>query len=153
MWFGFILGGYSRCRSCPTKWACKASCDGFDSRAWALYQDTGYVVKVFGKRKTIVGTLYYQLNHSSVLKGVERFHAYTYFGNVSYHKLKVTVEMRKAVCRICGHDLVWIRYHGDKAIISDRCSPFYESKSFEDFEEGGRPVYDEAPRRRSGNYE
>jgi len=150
---GFILGGYSRCRNCPTKWACKASCDGFDSRAWALYQDTGYVIKVFGRRKTIVGTLYYQLNHASILKNVERFHAYTYFGTVSYHKLKVTVELRKSFCRICHSELVWIRYHGDKAIISDRNSPFYESKSFEDFEEGGLPVYDEAPRRRSGNYE
>jgi len=149
---GFILGGYSRCRNCPTKWACKASCDGFDSRAWKLFQDTGYYVKVFGKRKTIVGTLYYQLNHSTILKNVERFHVYTYMGIVSYHKLKVTPEVHKHHCRICGKELVWLKYHGDKAIISDRNSPFYKPMSFEDFEENGVPVYEEAPERCSGNH-
>lgn len=149
---GFILGGYSTCRKCPTKWACKASCKGFDSRAWRLFQKDGYYVKVFGKRKTIVGTLYYQLNHATIIKNVKRFHAYTYYGNVSYRKLKVTVELRKAVCRICNHDLVWIRYHGDKAIVTDRNSPFYERMSFEDIEEGGLTVYVESPKRCSGRY-
>jgi len=142
---GFILGGYSRCRNCPTKWNCKPSCDGADARFWALYQDTGYYVKVFGKRKTVVGTLYYQLNHASILKDVERFHVYTYFGIVSYRKLKITVESRKRSCRICGKDLVWLKYHGDKAVVTDRASPYYEPMSFEDFEEGGVPVYSVAP--------
>lgn len=150
---GFIKHGYSRCRNCPTKWNCKASCDGADARFWKLYQDTGYKVKVFGKRKSIVGTLYYQLNHASILLDVERFHVYTYFGVVSYHKLKVDVKEHKRVCRICGKELVWLKYHGDKAIISDVGSPFYEGMSFEDFEEGGIPVYDEAPKRRSVSYD
>jgi len=150
---GFILGGYSTCRNCSRKSNCKAGCGNFDDRAWRLFNKDGYYCKVFGKRKTIVGTLYYQLNHSAIVKDVERFHAYTYFGNVSYRKLKVTVEMRKAVCRICQHELVWIRYHGSKAIITDSASPYYERDSFEDFFEDGVAVYDESPKRSSGSYE
>lgn len=150
---GFILGGYAKCRNCPRKWNCKAGCSGFDDRAWQLQQKDGYVVKVFGKRKTIVGTLYYQLNHATIVKNVERFHVYTYFGNVSYHKLKVTIELRKAVCPICKHDLVRIRYFGDKAIVTDRNSPFYERDSFEDYEEDGRAVYVESVKQSSGSYE
>jgi hypothetical protein len=86
------------------------------------------------------------------VKDVERFHVYTYFGNVSYHKLKVHVVLHKAVCRICRHDLVWIRYHGDKAIVTDRDSPSYVRDSFEDYMENGIPVYDESPKRRSVSY-
>jgi len=137
----FILGGYSRCRNCSRKWNCLAGCGGFDDRAWQLFQKDGYYVKVFGKRKTIFGTAWYQLNHSTIKKGVRRFHVATWFGNCSYRKLKVTVEMRKAVCPICRHELVRIRYFGDKAIITDRNSPCYEQDSFEDYEEDGRIVY------------
>jgi len=35
----------------------------------------------------------------------------TLFGNCSYRKLKVTVELRKSVCPICQHDLEKLRYH------------------------------------------
>lgn len=150
---GFILGGYACCRNCPTKWNCKASCDGFDARAWKAYQSDGYYVKVFGKRKTIFGTAWYQLNHATIDVTKKRFHVATWFGCCSYRKLKVTVEMRKAGCRICKHDLVRIRYFGDKAIVTDRSSPYYERDSFEDYEEDGRIVYVESVKRRSGSYE
>lgn len=150
---GFILGGYSRCRNCSRKWNCLKGCGGFDDRAWQLFQKDKYYVKVFGKRKTIVGTAWYQLNHASVKKNVKRFHIATWFGNCSYRKLKVTVEMRKAVCPICLHDLVRIRYFGDKGIITDRNSPYYEHNSFEDYEESGHVVYFESVKRGSGSYE
>jgi len=150
---GFILGGYGKCRGCKKYCLAHPECDGFEHRTRRAFVKDGYICKVFGRRKTIVGTLYYQLNHSTIIKGVERFHVYTYFGNVSYRKLKVTVEMRKAVCRICKHDLIWIRYHGVKGIVTDRSSPFYERDSFEDFFEDGVAVYVESPKRRSGSYE
>jgi len=148
---GFILGGYARCRNCKRKWNCQKGCGGFDDRAWQAFQKDGYYVKVFGKRKTVVGTAWYQLNHSSIKKNVKRFHVATWFGNCSYRKLKVTVEMRKAVCPICKHDLVRIRYFGVKAIITDRSSPYYEQDSFEDYEEDGRIVYFESVKRGSGS--
>jgi hypothetical protein len=150
---GFILGGYSKCRNCSRKWNCKAGCGGFDDRAWQLFQKDGYYVKVFGKRKTIFGTAWYQLNHSTIDVTKKRFHVATWFGNCSYRKLKVTVEMRKAFCPICKHDLVRIRYFGGKAIVTDRSSPCYERDSFEDYEENGRIIYVELVRRRSGSYE
>ena len=109
---GFILGGYARCRKCSRKWNCLKGCGGFDDRAWQECQKDGWYVKVLGKRKSVFWTLWYQLNHSSIKKGVVRFHVATWFGNVSYRKLKVTAEMRKSVCPICQHDLVKIRYHG-----------------------------------------
>jgi len=144
---GFILGGYRKCRTCVRKWNCLSGCGGFDDRAWQAFQNDGYYVKVFGKRITIIGTSWYQLNHSSIKKGVKRFHVATWFGNVSYRKLKVTVELRKAVCPICKHDLVRIRYFGVKAIITDRNSPYYEQDSFEDYKEDGRTVYFESVKR------
>lgn len=150
---GFIFGGYSTCRNCSRKWNCLKGCGGFDDRAWQLFQKDGYYVKVFGKRKTIHGTAWYQLNHASVKKGVVRFHVATWFGNCSYRKLKVTVELRKAFCPICQHDLVKLRYFGDKGIVTDRSSPDYERDSFEDYEEDGRVVYFESVKRGSGSYE
>jgi len=118
-----------------------------------LFQKDGYYVKVFGKRKTVRGTAWYQLNHASVKVGVKRFHVATWFGNCSYRKLKVTIEMRKAVCPICQHDLVRLRYFGGKGIVTDRSSPEYERDSFEDYEEGSLPVYFESVKRGSGSYE
>lgn len=144
---GFILGGYSRCRNCKRKWNCLKGCGEFDDRAWQAFQTDGYYVKVFEKRITVMGTAWYQLNHASIMKDVKRFHVSTWYGNVSYRKLKVTVELRKSVCPICKHDLVRIRYFGDKGIITDRSSPDYEQNSFEDYEEDGRIVYFESVKR------
>ena len=55
--------------------------------------------------------------------------------------MKVTKEVRKALCPICGHDLIDIRYFGGKGIITDRVSPDYKRDSFEDYEEDGQVVY------------
>ena len=87
-----------------------------------------------GKRKTVMGTAWYQLNHASVKKGVVRFHVATWFGNCSYRKLKVTAEMRKSVCPICQHDLVKMRYHGSKL---DVWMLSYGGGFFADFVEEG----------------
>lgn len=101
----------------------------------------GYVVKVFGKRKIIVGTLV-SITHSSYKVDVKRFHVATWFGNCSYRKLKVSPEIRKEVCPICQHDLVEIRYFGSKPL---RLSE--EMESFEDYAEDGRVVFVEKAKR------
>jgi len=142
---GFILGGYRRCRRC--KGADCYACDGgFDGKTYKLYHKNGYIVSVMGKRKTVFGTAWYQLNHSCYKTDSVRFHIATWFGNCSYRKLKVTVELRKAVCPICQHDLVGIRYFGNK-----RLNCFYERDSFEDYEEDGRIVFVERVKRRYGS--
>jgi hypothetical protein len=152
---GFIRGGYGRCRRCgvtPNIEGCRG-CGGFEDRTRKAYVDDGFIVRVLGKRKTVFGTAWYQLNHASVKVGAVRFHVATWFGICSYRKLKVSVEMRKAVCPICKHDLVGIRYFGVKRIVFDRSSPDYRRDSFEDYEEDGRPVWVESVKCGSGSYE
>jgi len=87
------------------------------------------------------GTAWYQLNHASVKKDVVRFHVCTWFGVCSYRKLKVTVEVKKDLCPICQHDLIWIRYFGDRSFVLDGNSSDYRRDSFEDYEEDGRVVW------------
>jgi hypothetical protein len=115
------------------------------------FEKDGYIVKVMGERKTIFGTAWYQLNHASIKKGVSRFHVATWFGVCSYRKLKVTVEVKKAVCPICEHDLGAIRYFGVKRIVFDRSLHGYKRDSFEDYEEGGRVVWVESVKRKCGS--
>ena len=140
---GFILGGYRRCRRC--KGGDCYACDGFQGKLYKCYWDTSYIVRVLGKRITVFGTAWYQLNHSSIKKNVKRFHVATWFGNCSYRKMKVTIEMRKDVCPICQYDLVGIRYFGGKRLNLNG-----ERDSFEDYEEDGCPVFAERVKHQYG---
>lgn len=154
---GFVVGGYSRCRHC--KGGDCYACDGFEGRVYRAYRHNGYIIRVLGERKTVGGTAWYQLNHASIKKNVKRFHVATWFGVCSYRKLKVTVEYKKRVCPICQHDLVSLRYFGDKRSIldcffsdADSCD---KRCSFEDYVENGRVVWVERvkPEYGSGSYE
>jgi len=149
---GFILGGYGRCRGCEK---CVKGCGGFVDRSYRCYETDGCIVKVLGKRKTVFGTAWYQLNHSSIKVNAKRFHVATWFGVCSYRKLKVTVEKHEDLCPICRHELINIRYFGDKHFVLDGDSPDYRRDSFEDCEEDGQPVWVERvkPRYGSGSYE
>jgi len=139
---GFILGGYSRCRHC--KGADCYACDGgFDGKTYKLYRENGYVVKVFGERKTIFGTAWYQLNHASYKVGVKRFHIATWFGVVSYRKLKVTVEKRKRLCPICQDELIRITYSGSFFFVKNKDAADFRRFFFADYEEEGVPVWSE----------
>jgi hypothetical protein len=114
---GFILGGY-KCRSCKKIEASgkcgieNRGCDGFVNRNFRENEKDGLYFKVEGKRKTVSGTASYILNHASIRKGVKRPHAGVWFGVCSYRELKLSPVERKAVCPICGHDLVKLRYFG-----------------------------------------
>lgn len=141
---GIVFGGYGKCRGCARKWNCLSGCGGFDDRAYRLFLKDGYFVKVLGERKTIFGTAWYQLNHSSYRNGVERFHISTWFGVASYRKMKVKAEKRLDLCPICKHDLVWIDYFGSKRFCTDRHSREYQSESLEDLREDGRVVWSES---------
>jgi len=113
----FILGGYP-CRTCkPVRETGKCGienreCNGFVNRQYRMYEKDGCILKVKGKRKSIFRTALYLLSHSTVKAGVERFHVVTWMGCVAYSKLKVTKEMRKPFCPICGEPLVKLRYVG-----------------------------------------
>ena len=133
---GFILGGYAICRNCKRKSNCDSNCNGFDSRAWKLFQEDGWYVKVMGKRKTIFGTAWYQLNYASYAIGGQRHTVATWFGNCSYRKLKVTPEVRKKLCPICQSELVRIQYSGKKRLYLSE-----EDDTFEDYLEDGDVVW------------
>ena len=138
---GFILGGYP-CRTCEAvrkTGKCgieNYECNGFVNRNYRCFEKDGCIVKVKGKRKSVFWTAYYQLGHSTIRKNSVRFHVATWFGNCSYRKLKVTVELRKSVCPICQHDLVKLRYNGSKLdfwflICGDCFVPYEEQPKIE----------------------
>jgi hypothetical protein len=140
---GFIDGGYGRCRSCrKTAFDC-FSCDGYEARTRRCFEKDGYIVVVLGKRKSIFGTAWYQLNHASVKRGVARFHVATWFGTCSYRRLKLKKgdRIRRDACPICGSDLVRLKYVGAD-------NPLVECwlKEFEDsfLDERGVPKWVEA---------
>ena len=158
---GFVEGGYGQCRGCSNVWRdfrgechvietsrCLA-CDGFEGRTRRMYDKeggrsgSGYIVKVMGARKSIHGTAWYQLNHSSIVSGSERSHVATWFGTCSYRKLKLEKSDRidRGVCPICQHDLVRVRYHGCGLPLAEFWIREFEDK---DLDNSGQPNWVEA---------
>ena len=69
------------------------------------YAKTGYVIKNLGVRKTIYGTIYYQLTHAGIHKGR---HSLVWFGSLSYSKLRMPKEPASDICPVCERALVRI---------------------------------------------
>jgi len=75
-----------------------------------LYERYGWIIKNAGVRKTVHGTLMYQLSHAGVHK---EHHVVTWFGALSYNKLRVDpMPEVKPVCPICGSELVELVFCG-----------------------------------------
>lgn len=112
----YFSNGY-RCRHCEKlPIACKAvcgACSGFEGLTRRLNEKDGWIVKVLGERKTLGGTAYYQLNHSSYRVGAKRANIANWFGTCSYRKLKVVFEKEHRVCPLCQHELVKLEYSGN----------------------------------------
>jgi len=111
---GFVGGeGYGKCRRC--KGADCYACNGFEGVTRREHEKDGWVVRVLEKRKTVGGTAWYQLNHSSIKRGFKKSHAATWFGVCSYRKLQLINGKDigiKHKCPICACDLVRVRYLG-----------------------------------------
>jgi len=73
------------------------------------YQKNGWIIKNKGFRDSVFATFYYQLSHCGVRKG---FHALTWFGDLSYSKLKLEKEPDTSVCPACQRKLIPIYYDG-----------------------------------------
>lgn len=73
------------------------------------YVNSGYIIKNAGIRKTVEGTIFYQLSHCGISKDN---HAITWFGALSYAKLHVVyAEKESESCPICGNrlkQLIWL---------------------------------------------
>lgn len=133
---GVLKGGY-QCRYCK-----KSSCSGCSgyNKLWEKERErSGWVVKVamdregnVGKRVSIYRTAYYQLEHSSIRTDVKRPHPLTWFGELSYRRLKVKVEKRKHTCPICSSELVKAIYLGKEPLVTDRNAFGYKAEFFTD---------------------
>ena len=143
---GFIFGGFSRCRNCKKEGRYRCyDCDGFKGKQVRGYREDRYIVKVLSKRKSVYHTAWYQLHHSSIDISKKRFHVATWFGVVSYRKFKFTAERRKALCPICGHELVEHWYNGSNpkilAILSSDRGSCELRKGFANLVEDGRVAW------------
>ena len=76
------------------------------------YRASGWVVKNVGVRDSVQATAFYQLSHCGVYYGKARKHSVTWFGRLSYNKLRVVPEkLENEVCPLCGGELrkvVWV---------------------------------------------
>lgn len=66
------------------------------------YVASGYIVKNLRIRKTVEGTIFYQLSHCGISS---EHHTITWFGALSYNKLKVTYVEKHSECPVCGMEL------------------------------------------------
>jgi len=130
--------GYDRCRVC-TKWDC-SECDGIRGVSIrARKEKDGLMVKVLEERRTIGGTLAYELNHASVLKGAARFHVLTYFGLCSYNNMG-HVEDEKLLCAVCASELTRHNYIGVLPMDAFKRKGKIEERMY-DAEEDGKEVF------------
>lgn len=147
---GFLLNEH-RCRGCER--ICRDDCDGFERITRLCHEKDGFIVKVLGKRKTVGGTAWYQLNHSSIDVSKKRFQVANWWGVCGKRKLKISPEVKKAwdesrksVCPLCKHELVPLRYFGSVALAFG--SGFPKKGLWMDFEENGQPAWAEDTRER-----
>jgi len=136
---GFIVGR-EKCRKC--KKTCFKGCGGFVDRNYRCTEEDGYLVKVHGKRKTVFGTAWYQLNHATIRVGIKRFHTVTWFGSVSYRKFKSETMRSEDVCPACGEEMDRCAYVGKRHVVKDVGHPEYVAWFVDDeFDEHGKPNF------------
>jgi hypothetical protein len=134
---GFVKGGYT-CRECEhlrwsgKRWYCsapKGSCGGFEQVTRKFNEADELIVKIAeergthlkGERRSVAGTIRYELGHCGIDLARERFHPLTWFGVCSYRKLKLgRYKAPKNVCPLCLHELEELVCVGDEA-MRKRC--------------------------------
>lgn len=155
---GFLSDGYGMCRECmhnceADRESCRNCRKGFEGRTRRAFDSDGWIVKVAEKRKTILGTFFYQLNHSTIIPSKERFHSLTWFGVCGIKALKLDKSEFKEnpeLCPICGSECVPLRYLGfDRARIEKE----FWVKEFEEsaFDKDGLPIWVEKQESDSGS--
>lgn len=139
---GFIRGGFDVCRDCVHDRGDCASCGFFKGREVREYANDKYLVKVFEKRKTVIGTAFYQLNHATIRVGIKRFHVATWFGVCGYSKMKGKKAKAVATCPACHSEMVKKIHWGKRVIVKDIGDPEYLEWFVDDeFDGSGLPNY------------
>ena len=94
------------------------------------YRSSGWVVKNIGVRESVQATAFYQLTHCGVYYGKGRKHSVTWFGRLSYNKLKVIPEKpKKEICPLCGgelHEVIWVGV-GKCPLSDEQTEGFFDS--------------------------
>ena len=136
---GFIKGGYGNCRSCvyqknKTFAKCReGGCNGFEAVTRRAYEKDGFIVKVKGERKTVGGTVWYQLSHASLRRGAKKHVVVNWFGICGRNKLKIRkglLPQKENLCKICGEPLYDVEFLGDYAKLLTFMSPFGDGHGF-----------------------
>jgi hypothetical protein len=147
----YISGGFDVCRGCDHERGDCRSCSGFKGREVREYEKDRYIVKVLGERKTVYGTAFYQLNHSTIRLGVKRYQSVTWFGVCSYRMFKSAKVESENSCPACNEDMARSVYVGKRRIVKDIGSPDYVPLFVDDeFDASGLPNYIDHVGGRSG---
>lgn len=121
---GFIKGGYGNCRNCSFQKdgsfvKCReGGCNGFEAVTRRAYLKDGFIAKVKEERKTVGGTVWYQLSHASLRRDVKKHVVVNWFGLCGRNKLKIpkgSLPQMENLCKICGEPLYHGFYHGEIA--------------------------------------
>lgn len=140
---GYVEGGFDRCREClHDRGDCEKCETGFKGREVRGFKRDGYLVSVKDKRRTVFGTSFYQLHHSTIRLGVKRFNVVTWWGNVSTCQFKSVAVKAETPCQACGDEMVKSTQFGGRKIVRDIGSPDYVAFFPDDeFDSSGQPNY------------
>jgi hypothetical protein len=103
------------------------------------FHKNGWLIKNKGFRESVFQTFYYLLSHCGIKKGS---HSLTWFGDLSYSKLKIEKEPDYNICPACGKKLVPIYSESpDPLIPPDKIfEGFVDSEGW--YEVKSTPEYD-----------
>jgi len=82
---------------------------GWISNTAEIYHKDGWIVKNKGLRDSTFATFYYQLSHAGIKRG---YHTVTWFGDLSYSKLKVEEDPNPDECPLCRAKLRLVFHYG-----------------------------------------
>jgi len=99
-----VFSGAYRCRGCEKSEAECRECWGFEHKKFEVNRRSGWIFKVFDKRKSVFGTAVYQLSHAAFKIDSKRHNVVRWFGVCSYRKLKVKAKRFKRGCPLCGDE-------------------------------------------------
>lgn len=104
---------------------------GWISDAGDEYRSSGWVVKNIGVRESVEATAFYQLSHCGVWYGVGRKHSVTWFGSMSYNKLRVIPMPSKGKTCPEGHPLHRVISVGTDPLPDEACERWVSVGSYE----------------------
>lgn len=87
---------------------------GYLLKSNIFYEKTGWIYRNYKKRKTLLGTISYELNHCGFWQddGVIKHHLLTWFGELSYIKFKMFKKEPKYFpikCKICKKPFRYVK--------------------------------------------